>query len=89
MTEKENDDFGVRHLSDYKHDPERDRAIESAYRRGYMHGYSAGIDATSIHGEKAAVDFFNSKTFQSWRYKAPMELMVRPPVIGTDDKARE
>ena len=44
---------------------DNDSFMDSAYRRGYMHGYDTGIDDTKAG--KKVIKFFNNQ-LTKWRY---------------------
>ena len=48
-----------------KYGNDNDPVMDSAYRRGYMHGYNTGIDDTKAG--KKVIKFFNNQ-LTKWRY---------------------
>ena len=66
------------------------REQETAYRRGYRHGYSSAIDDSPIGAMNHLFHFFNTKLME-WSYfkdKKSREgkIMVHPPESGETNK---
>jgi hypothetical protein len=59
---------------------ERDRAVESAYRRGYVQGYWEGSENERKHGAER-VDAFWNDVLSPWRY-TDCSQFITPPEIG-------